>query len=105
MTTLSLREEWTQLRQDKPGERFRNHHHRRREARGDGWKRWLSVGAGVALILVGVVMLVVPGPGLLGIALGLGLFAGESYALAAGLDRAELGIRKLLPAAKPQDAR
>ena len=102
--TLSLREQWQQLRQDAPGERFRNHHRRRREARGEGWQRWLSYGLGIVLILAGVVMLVAPGPGLLGIALGLGVLAGELPMLAAGLDRAELWIRKRWPT-RAQDAR
>lgn len=100
--TLPLREQWQLLRQDAPGERFRNHHRRRREARGEGWQRGLSLGLGVVLILAGIVMLVVPGPGLLGIALGLGLFAGESSTLAAGLDRGELWLRKTFGAASSE---
>lgn len=51
---------------------------------------------GLALMLAGLVMLVVPGPGWLTLFLGLGLVAGESLPTARLMDRAEVRGRKVL---------
>ena len=53
----------------------------------------LSWGGGLALIALGVVLLFVPGPGILLILLGCGLLARESRRMAAALDWAEPRVR------------
>jgi drug/metabolite transporter (DMT)-like permease len=40
-------------------------------------RRWLTIGAGFALVIAGVFMLVLPGPGIAAIILGLALLARE----------------------------
>jgi hypothetical protein len=49
--------------------------------------------AGLALIAAGAVMLAVPGPGLLAMVVGAGLFSRESATAARVLDRLELWLR------------
>ena len=68
------------------GTRFRRQH-RRRQAHPHLLRTILAVIGGVLLLLVGVVMLVTPGPGLLVMVIGAGLIAGESLIVARLLDR------------------
>jgi Putative transmembrane protein (PGPGW) len=84
---------WRAFRDDEQGQRFRNHHRRLHEP---GWRklRILALFAAPLLLAAGVVMLFVPGPGLLFVLFGLALLAGESTALARRLDRAEPPVRR-----------
>lgn len=68
------------------GTRFRRQH-RRRQARPHLLRTILAVIGGALLFLVGLVMLVTPGPGLLLMAIGAALIAGESLLIARLLDR------------------
>jgi len=68
------------------GTRFRRQH-RRRQARPHPVRTVLAVIGGVLVFLVGIVMLVTPGPGLLVMAIGAALVAGESLLVARTLDR------------------
>jgi hypothetical protein len=52
----------------------------------------------VALLIVGVTLLVVPGPGVLFLAVGAALLAEDSYPLARQLDHAELRARDIVTA-------
>ena len=56
----------------------------------------LTILGGIALILVGLLMIFTPGPGALLVLLGAALLAGESARLARALDRMELVLRALL---------
>jgi|SRR5579883_2462930 len=68
------------------GTRFRRQH-RRRQARPHVVHTILAWCGGVLLILAGIAMLVLPGPGLLVMVIGAGLIAGESLFVARFLDR------------------
>ncbi len=70
------------------GTRFRRQH-RRRQARPHLARTILAVIGGVLLLLVGIVMLVTPGPGLVVMAIGAALVAGESLLIARVLDRVD----------------
>jgi len=70
------------------GTRFRRQH-RRRQARPHVLRTILAVIGGVLIFLIGIVMLVTPGPGLLVMAVGAALVAGESLLVARLLDRAD----------------
>ncbi|MDQ3368961.1 MAG: PGPGW domain-containing protein [Myxococcota bacterium] len=86
-----LKHEWRLFKRDAPGERFANHRKRMKEQ-----PRWLTVvraTAGVALIGVGIVFMVLPGPGLLGVVFGLALLAGISTKLSHLMDRTEPPLR------------
>ena len=81
-----------EITQTTPGRRFQE---RYRKKKGDSpWKRCLWICAGVVLTLVGVFFLVVPGPGIPILLIGLALLAQTSAAVARGLDRAEVKLRR-----------
>jgi hypothetical protein len=56
----------------------------------------IYIGAGVALMIAGAVMLLAPGPGTLVLLLGAGLVAQESVWMSRALDWAELRVRALI---------
>jgi hypothetical protein len=85
--------EWDALRADRAGERFRHHEERLRQPEYLKLRR-LALVCGPVLIAVGVVLLFIPGPGLLFILLGLSLLCGWSRRLARVLDRAEPALRR-----------
>ena len=88
-----LRKRWRELKQGKPGRRFRDRYERGRPG-GAAWK-WLLIVGGALLALVGIALLPLPGPGLLVIAAGLLLIAEESHATACALDWLERKARRL----------
>lgn len=84
---------WHHFRDAEPGKRFLLHYRRHQAG---SRSKFATVGyllLGVILIGVGVIGLIVPGPGLLGIALGLAVLAQESEKASKALDRLELWIR------------
>ena len=88
-----LRQEWRHFIACPSGQRFERLHQRKS---GDGKsfaRRLFWWGAGVLLILAGIVMLVTPGPGLLSIAFGIACLAQESLPFARRCDRLELRLR------------
>jgi Putative transmembrane protein (PGPGW) len=95
-----MKEAWRQFRDAEPGKRFIEYYERRRESDEGKAGTIVSVGAGIALIAVGIVGLVAPGPGLLGIAFGAALIAREFRWAAVALDRFELLLRDLAERAK-----
>jgi hypothetical protein len=90
-----MRRNWREFVRDRPGERFMGHYRRLREG-GSIKLRAIAVFVGTVLVAGGVVLLFIPGPGLLFLAFGLALFGGESKTLAGWLDRAELPVRRQL---------
>lgn len=87
------RQEWHCFRDDSPGRRFLNHHQRAHRSKSKA-KAALRAGIGALLVVAGIVMLFIPGPGLLGILFGIALIAGESKRLASVLDRGEMRTRR-----------
>lgn len=75
-----------------PGRRFIERWERHREA--GVANRAVAISTGGIIILAGVIMLAVPGPGLVAVALGIGFLAGESRRLSRRLDRIELWGRR-----------
>jgi hypothetical protein len=88
----AARQEWHSFRDDEPGQRFRHHHRRAHESKSKA-KTVARIVVGLVLCLGGIVLLFIPGPGLLVILFGMALFAGESKWLATRLDRAEVWTR------------
>ena len=87
-----IKHEWRLLKRDRPGERFDNH--RRRMSTKPKWQKVVRSILGVALIALGVVFCILPGPGSLGIVLGLALLGGMSRTIAGWMDRIEPRIRR-----------
>src|SRR4051812_20711381 len=88
-----IAERWRCFRDSTPGRRFQDRYERTRNAA--GWRRWAVIGGGALLCLVGVLLLVLPGPGLLLLAVGAFMLAEQSKAAARALDRTELRLRRL----------
>jgi hypothetical protein len=86
-----MKQEWRLLKHDRPGERFDNH--RERMDKGPTWKKVVRAVAGFTLIAVGIVFCILPGPGTVGIVLGLALLAGMSRPIARLMDRIEPKLR------------
>lgn len=93
----SLKEHWHELKDSRPGHRFQERYHRRKkELRGSfHWGRWLNIVGGVLVVLVGIFLLAVPGPGMLVAVVGLSLLGSEFLALARFLDWAEVRLRRI----------
>jgi hypothetical protein len=84
---------WKAFRNAPPGKRFLARHQTREDS-GSPAGRVAAVALGLVLILVGAVLLVIPGPGLIVIAFGAALVAQEFLWMAKALDRLELGLRR-----------
>jgi hypothetical protein len=87
------KQEWKSFKHDEPGARFRNHRERMKEKpRGHSI---VAIMIGVLLILIGVVLLFMPGPGTLLIAFGVALLASHSKRASALMDRSEPKLRRI----------
>jgi UPF0716 family protein affecting phage T7 exclusion len=95
-----LESAWRELKQGRPGSRFQQRHERlRRRAGARPLRKWGFISAGALIVLAGVVLLPLPGPGLLVIAAGALLIAEESRAAARALVWLERAARRLSPSA------
>lgn len=91
-----IRESWRRLKRAPPGERFSRYHEHRQQQRLQVWLRPLWLVVGTLVIVVGIILLPAPGPGMLIIAAGAALIAGESATFARLLDRGERWVRHAL---------
>jgi hypothetical protein len=92
----ALKKHWRELAHEQPGLRFQRRYERNRGA-GHALGRALRITAGIVLIVIGAVLLLIPGPGTVVIVVGAALLAQESAILARLLDRLELRLRDLIP--------
>ncbi|MGE0398943.1 MAG: hypothetical protein AB7T06_19695 [Kofleriaceae bacterium] len=93
-----LERQWKAFKHDEPGHRF-EHQHERMKKRGRAFLVATTT-LGALLLAGGLVMLFIPGPGILVAVFGLALIAGVSGRLAHGLDRAEPVVRRWARRAK-----
>ena len=100
-----LRGAWQELRKAPPGRRFQQRFQRRRGAPRGALRRAAVVTAGVMVVIVGVIALPLPGPGLVIIAVGALLSAEQSQAAARALDWLEVKLRRLFASAGPRPPR
>jgi len=87
----AFKEEWTRFKDSPPGERFISYNRRVKKA--STASRVLRIGVGLLLFAAGVIMLVIPGPGILFMVFGLACFGGESTWVSKLLDKLELKAR------------
>jgi len=80
-----LKQRWRRFLAAPSGTRFQAHYRRQHAHRGLV-RTMVAIGAGLLLIALGIVLLVLPGPGLLIGAIGAALLAGESLLVARALD-------------------
>ena len=78
----------------RPGRRFIERYERRQRS-GRNTRKVLKIAIGCLLLLLGILLLGMPGPGLLVLLLGAGLVAEQSYVAARALDKAEVRTRRL----------
>ena len=92
-----MREHWHQFKASKPGYRFQDSYHRRRQSGQSlfSFRRIFNITLGSALVVFSTFFGWVPGPGLLTFFIGLALIAGELLPVARFLDWAEVRLRKL----------
>lgn len=86
---------WSKFLDSKPGRRFQDRYHRRRESayRVSSFTGYANAVGGLVVVLLGIVFIPVPGPGWVVLFLGLGLLSGDYLPLARVLDRAEFRVR------------
>ena len=94
-----LTQQWKAAAEARPGKRFQARYRQRRDMRASALWTPLYVIVGSALFVLGLTMLVAPGPGLIVLFVGAALVAQESLVVARGLDRTEVGIRRAANAA------
>jgi hypothetical protein len=92
-----MRQLWSELKAARPGRRFRREYKRSHGlARHGAFRKVATIVGGAVLILAGVLLLVLPGPGIIVIGLGGALIATESHRAATALDVLELGARNAI---------
>lgn len=92
-----LRDDWRDLEKDPPGKRFQKRYQRKHDERG-GKKNPFMLVVGFVVMAIGVFLMPAPGPGVIVVILGAALLAEESILMARAMDRAEVGICKVLGA-------
>lgn len=90
----SLRDRWHDFAAAEPGTRFEREYDLKHGEAQPRWKRILAVLFGVTVVLVGIVGLPAPGPGILVIGIGAALLGRESRGIARWLDRGEITVRR-----------
>jgi hypothetical protein len=97
MATASLKKDFRDIKRGRPGHRFQDHYkheHRAHGTRRSRGRLWRLV-VGIALLLVGVVLCFIPGPGLPFIFLGGALLAAESLVVARIMDWLEVRVQAI----------
>ena len=89
-----LRKQWQVFRADPAGERFQRRY-RRHTVRAGMARKIIVIVGGLVLIAAGIVLLVLPGPGLLLMLLGAGFVGEESLIAARMLDRIDVVFQRL----------
>jgi hypothetical protein len=92
----TLKQDWRELARQPPGHRFQNRFRRKQKA--GARSRLFKLIAGIVLIVAGLVLLVIPGPGSVLLVIG-AAFLAESSATAARLfDITEIRLREIFAA-------
>jgi len=88
--TRTLKARWHAFVAVPRGQRFEAHHERAHRPNAPGWMRVAMLTVGSILLVLGIVMIVLPGPGLLAIIAGGVIVAEESSRAARVMDRLDL---------------
>jgi hypothetical protein len=89
-----LKRAWQKFKHRRPGFRFHGVYAEHQKKSKAAWIRVASVVGGIVIVIVGIIALPAPGPGMLIIAFGAAIIARESEKLANALDRLELYTRR-----------
>jgi uncharacterized protein (TIGR02611 family) len=93
---MGLKDDWRQFKSAKPGKRFLEQYETNQKERASKWVRVALITLGVVVVLIGLVALPAPGPGILIVAAGVALLARESRWIAERMDAVELKARQLV---------
>ena len=91
-----LAQTWNELKKGTPGRRFASLYEERHRRRADSAARPAAVATGIALLLMGCLLIFTPGPGVAVLLLGATLLASESRGTARALDWIEVKARAAL---------
>lgn len=91
-----IKKQWKRLKRSEPGKRFQEQHERSAKEGTNPLKKPLLMAAGILLAVVGVFLMLVPGPGLPILLVGAVLVAGQSLSVAKFLDWLELKLRPMI---------
>ena len=92
----NLKTNWEEFKDSKPGERFKDRYHRRREdEQGHIIRRVITIVFGFVLTLGSLVLAPLPGPGFGTVFLGLAIIGGELLPAARFLDWCEVVLSRL----------
>ena len=91
----SLKGDWEEFKESKPGDRFKDRYHRRQQEPGHLVNRIVLVILGSILAVGSLVTAPLPGPGFATVFLGLAILAGELLPAARFLDWSEVRLRQL----------
>ncbi len=93
------RRRWRLLENAKPGDRFERTYRSQQEGRSP-LRKVVSIVIAFAIVVAGIILLPAPGPGMLVVALGLGLLAREFLIVARVLDWLEPKLRNAVAAGR-----
>ncbi|HKH10638.1 MAG TPA: PGPGW domain-containing protein [Rubrobacter sp.] len=91
----SLKGNWEEFKEGKPGERFKDRYQRRQQEPGHIVKRIVLVVLGAVIAVGSLFTAPLPGPGFATVFIGLAILAGELLPAARFLDWSEIRLRKL----------
>lgn len=92
---MGLKDDWQQFRSARPGRRFIEQFETNQQERASKFTRLALIALGGLVVLIGLVALPAPGPGILIVAAGMALLARESRWIAERMDSVELKLRRL----------
>jgi len=91
----SLKGDWEEFKESRPGERFKDRYRRRQQKQGHIVKRVVLVVVGSVLAVGSLLTAPLPGPGFATVFIGLAILAGELLPAARLLDWSEVRLRQL----------
>ncbi len=96
------KQNWQDFKASDPGRRFQDRYTRRQQAEHGHWDKGtvINIVLGIAIALVGLLLIPAPGPGFIVAFLGLGLLGSEFAPIARALDWAEVKVRAVTDWAK-----
>lgn len=97
-TVAHMKEEWRTFKHDAPGQRFEQHY--KRSQHRSLVSRSITLVIGIVLLVAGLALCFIPGPGTPLIVFGLALVGARWRWLARQLDKAEVALRKKYRRAK-----
>ncbi len=99
---LNLRSGWNEFMASTAGSRFREHYDRvHRQQQRSRWRRMIYYLLSLLCILIGTVLIIIPGPAMLFFLIAAILLSSESRSLASLLDTVEARVRSGIARFKP----